>query len=304
MNYFKELKDNLLTFLSSKHKIIFYAKEMPHAFLDLIHSFLEDHHSSLISKSIKDISQKESYQTQHLFEDTSFLHYTIIKTNSSDEQLSHTGPIINVVVTNQSLNKKSTSFQVFQTNILINHKEVQNIMWLFNDQLKWYINELYTIESEFYLNDLCQLTKYALLLQKKNWLPFVNEHKFLYSSSNKDSMYTLMEYWFSKKKSLFFTFFDTLLLKYPIEYVLNFMADSFWQAHIFLIHKKNEKLLANENTKKLPFSFINTDHKLYNEKSLIFILKEIYSLQHRIKIYPIIKNKTITELWNLHELYS
>lgn len=97
------------------------------------------------------------------------------------------------------------------------------------------------------------------------------------------SLYTLAQYFFARQPVKFFNYWHSIIDLYPIEYWLSFWSDQIWQAVLFIETAKLDLVLAKSQSRKLPFSFVNTDWSDYSKEYLSNAYNALYILDYNAK---------------------
>ncbi len=99
-----------------------------------------------------------------------------------------------------------------------------------------------------------------------------------------NSLFTLSQYFFGKKRSLFFKQWAAMTELYAPPFWATYWADQIWRAYIFCNLMKQKKYDESKKAQyKLPFSFINRDWSLYSATELRNAHQFLFELDYRLK---------------------
>jgi len=126
---------------------------------------------------------------------------------------------------------------------------------------KLFTSKLFALNKKYSMNTACVLMNYEPVLGQNTeyffnfWFNKIVEQD--------KSLFKLSQFLFAKDK-LFFEHWNDLKPEYPIEFWIAFWSDQLFQAFNFvLLGKKGDLKKAQEQVKRLPFSFIKKDWQFY-----------------------------------------
>jgi hypothetical protein len=132
------------------------------------------------------------------------------------------------------------------------------------------------------LDSACLFAHYELLVGKEVESFFSQWMFHLIEPTN--SLFTLSQYFFSKKNKQFFRQWSTISELYLSPFWVTFWADQVWRAYVFCdLMKQKKHAEAKKAQYKLPFSFINRDWSTYTLDELRNAHHFLSSLDFRVK---------------------
>lgn len=97
------------------------------------------------------------------------------------------------------------------------------------------------------------------------------------------SLYILGQYFFAKQANHFFDYWNSIEDLYTQEYWVVFWSEQVWQALNFVENAKIDLVTAKLQSRKLPFSFVNTDWINYSKEYLTNAYNALYILDYNFK---------------------
>jgi len=132
------------------------------------------------------------------------------------------------------------------------------------------------------LDSACLFAHYELLVGKEVESFFSQWMVHLIEPTN--SLFTLSQYFFSKKNKQFFRQWSTISELYLSPFWVTFWADQIWRAYVFCdLMREKKHAEAKKAQYKLPFSFINRDWLTYALDELRNAHHFLSSLDFRVK---------------------
>lgn len=126
-----------------------------------------------------------------------------------------------------------------------------------------FASELIMRTDQLSLDKACFFAQYELLLGKSTddffsqWM--------IHLAEPTHSMFTLSQYFFSKKNRTFFRQWSHMSELYLSPFWVSFWADQLWRAYVYTELMQQKKVVeAKKAQYKLPFSFINRDWSAYS----------------------------------------
>lgn len=158
--------------------------------------------------------------------------------------------------------------------LINNYGEMQQVSE-FTAQLALYTDNLS-------LDNACLCAHYEVVVGKNSADFFSGWVKNIIESTN--SLFTLSQYFFGKKRSLFFKQWAAMTELYAPTFWATYWADQIWRAYIFCNLMKQKKYVESKKAQyKLPFSFINRDWSLYSATELRNAHQFLFELDYRLK---------------------
>ncbi len=132
------------------------------------------------------------------------------------------------------------------------------------------------------IDDFIMFAHYAMVLGKntdlfiRDWLP-----KIVISDS---SLFTLSQYFFSKKIIPFWNMWNNIKDQYPATFWTTYWAEQMWRAYFVIIMQQNNNIIdARKMAYRLPFSFIQKDWRNISLSKLLQAHSMLYQIEWRIK---------------------
>ena len=99
-----------------------------------------------------------------------------------------------------------------------------------------------------------------------------------------ESLFTLAQYFFSKKRSEFFKIWLLLKDEYAGPFWTTFWSEQLWRAHhVVMFRKAGNFAQAKQMEARLPFSFLQKDWKQFSDNELLQAHDAIYALDYAFK---------------------
>jgi hypothetical protein len=126
-----------------------------------------------------------------------------------------------------------------------------------------FASELVMRTDQLSLDKACFFAQYEALIGKNSDEFFSEWMKHLAEPTS--SLFTLSQYFFSKKNRLFFRQWSYMCDLYLPPFWISFWADQLWRAYMYVELMQQKKVAeAKKAQYKLPFSFINRDWSAYS----------------------------------------
>jgi hypothetical protein len=132
------------------------------------------------------------------------------------------------------------------------------------------------------IDSLVILANYAMVLGRntdafvREWLP-----KIIIPES---SLFTLSQYFFSKKSVQFWNAWNSIKDEYPATFWTVYWSEQIWRAYyVITMQQKNNIIDARKMAYRLPFSFIQKDWRDISLESLSKAHAMLYDIEWRIK---------------------
>lgn len=290
-----------LCFLNKEKRLLFIGKEFPFHTIHLLIKCIAKKYSILFVKKNISINEVESIFFQNrLFTDfdQSILYVISISKLEQISILNDTISACYYLKENKAQYFNIEKYIVESTDIRYTINTISEILFLFEDYLHFYINDIFSVYLSISLESIAYLMTYAECIQKRVWIDFLLSHP-IDNSLNKSSLYDFIESLFLKKKKDAEILWVEIKKKYNDELILNFISDAFWQAFLLLQSYIEKTIFPKEFLRKLPYSFINNYSKKYEIEVVVNGLKKIYREQQDIKLNysQERKNLTLEKVW-------
>lgn len=132
------------------------------------------------------------------------------------------------------------------------------------------------------LDTVYLLGRYALLLGERQ--EDFTKQWFNALVVNEQSLFTLSQHFFARNASRFFPYWRTVGPEYPEVFWAAYWSDQLWRAFLYnaLMHERRA-VEAKKCGFRLPFSYLNTDWRLWKPAELADAHAKIYSIDFSLK---------------------
>jgi hypothetical protein len=145
----------------------------------------------------------------------------------------------------------------------------------------YFLRALFQKKQLYALEELSRLLQYQPVLGQ-NKTAFLDEW---FSKLTRDdrSLFYLSELFFAKKNDAFIQEWNNIFHQYSEMFWISFWSEQFFKSYCYIFQQQQQKIVSKFETYGLPFSFLKSDWKKHNLKTLQKNHQKIYEVDALLK---------------------